>query len=261
MRDRTYNRYAIPLLRLAFAALIAGLPSCHLFVKPPAKTIITPSPSATQNASSSSSVTGRFIPSVTRLEFEIDSSRSTGTIDLSLDHDSLAPRRSVCECPLKGTITATLKTLESGARTLIFDKVELVTAGKGNLEFAWSPIIGTVRMLIPEGLLKISNKSQDLVIQLGEDGEFSHPGYRFTVEGTGQVEATGLVLRKKIGDTETDLTIDETEPAILQGSLRREENRWHLDLPATVMKDSFEIDEEGTTLDLIFTGKIASSEK
>ena len=261
MRERTYNRYSIRLFRLAFATLIAGLPSCHLFVKPPAKPVVNPSASASQTAVSPSKVTRRFIPSVTHLEFQIDSSRSTGTIDLALDHDSLAPRRSVCECPLKGTITATLKTLESGARTLTLEKVELVTAGEGNLEFAWSPIIGTVKMLIPEGQLKITTESQDLVIQLGEDGEFSRPGYRFTVDGTGKVEATGLVLRKKIGNTETDLTIDETEPAILEGMLRKEENRWHLDLPATVMKDSFEIDEEGTTLNLFFTGRIASSEK
>ena len=170
-------------------------------------------------------------------------------------------KRQVCECPLKGSISATLRTSESGVRTLTLEKVELVTAGEGKLEFAWSPIIGTVRMLIPEGLLKISNKSPDPVMQLGEGGEFSHPGYTFQVNGTGQVETTGLVLRQKIGDTETDLTIEETEPVTLAGTLRREENRWHLDLPGTVMTDSFEIDEEGTALNLIFTGNIASVEK
>ena len=261
MPEMLYNRHAAPLLWMTFVALIASLPSCHLFVKPPEKAAAIPPSPGTKSAVSTPSVAQRFIPSVSRLEFQIDSSVSTGTIDLALDHDSLAPRRSVCECPLKGSITATLQTSESGVRTLTLEKVELVTAGEGKLEFAWSPIIGTVRMLIPEGLLKISNKSPDPVMQLGEGGEFSHPGYTFQVNGTGQVETTGLVLRKKIGDTETDLTIEETEPVTLSGTLRREENRWHLDLPGTVMKDSFEIDEEGTALNLIFTGNIASFEK
>ncbi len=265
MPETRQNRYASALLRITFVALTATLPSCHLFVNPTELTISDP-PSARvassgSSSSSRSSVVRKFIPSVQHLEFQIDSSISTGTIDLALDHDSLAPRRSVCECPLKGTIVAKLQTSASGVQTLTLEKIELVTAGEGKLEFVWSPIIGTVRMLIPEGQLKISSKSSDSVIQLSEGGRFSHPGYHFQVDGTGQVEATGLVLRKKIGDTETDLTIEETEAVTLAGTLRRKDSSWHLELPGTVMKDSFEIDEEGTTLDLIFTGNIISFEK
>lgn len=265
MPEIRHNWHAAPLLRITFVALTATLPSCHLFVNPTeqeqAAPTTPPARVVSSGSSSSSSVARKFIPSIKRLEFQIDSSTSTGTIDLALDHDSLAPRRSVCESPLKGAIVAMLQTSASGVRTLTLEKFELVTAGEGELEFAWSPIIGTVKMLIPEGQLKISNKSPGSVIQLSEGGRFSHPGYHFQVDGTGQVEATGLVLRKKIGDTETDLTIEETEPVTLAGTLRWKDRSWHLELPATIMKDSFEIDEEGTTLNLIFTGNIFSSEK
>ena len=136
MPEMLYNRHTAPLLRMASVALIASLPSCHLFVKPPEKAAAIPSSPGIKSAISTPSATQRFIPSVSRLEFQIDSSVSTGTIDLALDHDSLAPRRSVCECPLKGSITATLRTSESGVRTLTLEKVELVTAGEGKLEFA-----------------------------------------------------------------------------------------------------------------------------
>ena len=241
--------------------LVTVLPGCLLFVNHPEKVAATSPLSEVVLAKSGHTTPRNIIPTYEQLTFVVDPSISTGTIDLALDHESLAPRRSVCECPLKGTITATLRTSNTGAQTLTIEKVELVTAGKGELEFAWSPLIGTIRMVIPGGLLTISNQSPDLVIPLSMDGRFSHPDYRFQVGGTGQLQTTGLLLKKQIGDSETDLTIEETEPVTLSGMLTRKEGRWHLDLPDTIMRDSFEVDEEGATLNLIFTGNIFSRAK
>ena len=60
---------------------------------------------------------------------------------------------------------------------------------------------------------------------------------------------------------EEDLTIDQTDPVALAGSLTRREGQWILNIPSTVMKNRFEVDEEGTIMDLIFTGRISAVEK
>ena len=129
------------------------------------------------------------------------------------------------------------------------------------MKFDWSPLIGAIRILIPNGILTIRSQSPPPLISLREGGHFSYPGYRFQVGGSCQVKATGLVLKKKVGQTEADLTIEQTKPVVLAGSLAREEGKWLLEMPSTVMTDSFEIDEEGTTLNLIFSGRISATEK
>ena len=68
-------------------------------------------------------------------------------------------------------------------------------------------------------------------------------------------------LKKKVGKMEGDLTIDQTDPVALTGSLSRQEGRWILSMPSTVMNYRFEVDEDGTVLDLIFTGRISAVEK
>ena len=261
MPETPYNRHPVWFPWIAAVTLVTALPGCQLFVNHAEKATTTSPLPEVALPKSGHTTPQQFIPRSEQLTFMVDSSISTGVIDLALDHESLAPRRSVCECPLGGTITATLRTSNTGARTLTIERVELVTAGKGELEFAWSPLIGTIRMVIPSGLLTITDKSPDPVIPLSMDGSFSHPDYRFYVGGTGQLETTGLLLKKQIGNSETDLTIEETEPVTLSGMLTREEGRWHLDLPDTIMRDSFEVDEEGATLNLIFTGNIFSSVK
>ena len=67
------NRHTAPLLRMTFVALIASLPSCHLFVKPPEKAAAIPPSPGTKSAVSTPSVVQRFIPSVSRLEFTTNS--------------------------------------------------------------------------------------------------------------------------------------------------------------------------------------------
>lgn len=261
MPESLNARPVASLLQVTLVTLAATLSSCHVFVEQAEKNLqASPSPGLALSSAGNAPIR-RFTPSTEHLKFEVDPTTSTGSIDLAIDHDSLAPRRSVCECPLKGSITATLRTSGSGKRSLTLEKIELVTAGRGELEFVWSPLIGTIRMVIPGGLLTITDNSPDPVINLSANGHFSHPGYKFQVGGTGQVETTGLVLRRKIGNTETDLTIEETEQVTLAGTLTRKEGRWHLDLPGTILKDQFEVDEEGTTLDLIFTSNIASYAK
>ena len=56
----------------------------------------------------------------------------------------------------------------------------------------------------------------------------------------------------------SDLTIKRTEPVLLAGRLFRRDGAWILRLPAAVMKDRFELDDDGTTLDLHFTAGITA---
>jgi hypothetical protein len=38
----------------------------------------------------------------------------------------------------------------------------------------------------------------------------------------------------------------------------RRAGKWILEIPATVLKERFELDPKGSTLDLVFTGKITA---
>lgn len=248
---------------LASMSLLLTLPGCHLFVTPAAST--PPDPAAqslpTQSDYPARHAASRSVPGTERLHFQVDSSSSTALIAITLDPLRLAARRSASSCPLKGTVTGMLRVSHTGARSFTIEKVDLVTTGDIQLEFDWSPLIGTVKILIPAGILTIRNRTIPHALPLRRDGGFSHPKCRFQVGGSCQVEGTGLVLRKKVGKMEEDLTIDQTDPVALAGSLTRREGQWILNIPSTVMKNRFEVDEEGTIMDLIFTGRIFAVEK
>ena len=258
----------IPLSRaIAAISLLLALPGCHLFVAQPAalpRDLASPplpvgSNHPTRHAPARMPAASG--PRTERLHLLVDSSASTALIGITLDPMALAPRRSVCSCPLKGTVTGILKTSGLGTRTFTIEKIDLATAGDGRLEFDWTPLIGAIRALIPAGILTIRDHTMPHAMPLQQDGRFSHPKCRFRVGGTCQVQGRGLVLKKKVGQKEEDLTIARTEPVVLAGSLTHRENRWILVIPSTIMKDRFEIDEEGTILDLIFTGSITAVEK
>ncbi|MEC9055000.1 MAG: hypothetical protein VX633_06820 [Verrucomicrobiota bacterium] len=253
MPETRHPGQSVSFLRTIVAlSILFTLPGCHLFVAQPAPDPVD-LPSAGNHSPSN--------PSSRRLELHVDASASNATIDLTLDPLPLAPRRSSFRCPLEGTITGTLRTSHSGSRSFRIDKIELATGAEGRMKFDWSPLIGAIRILIPSGILTIRSQSPPPLISLREGGHFSYPGYRFQVGGSCQVKATGLVLKKKVGQTEADLTIEQTKPVVLAGSLTRHEGKWLLEMPSTVMTDSFEIDEEGTLLNLIFSGRISATEK
>ncbi len=253
MPETLYSGHTVSLFRTIVAlSILFTLPGCHLFVAQPAPAPVKLSSVGNQPSSN---------PSSRRLELHVDASVSNATIDLTLDPLSLAARHSSFRCPLKGVIIGTLRTSRSGSRSFRIDRIELATGAEGRMKFDWSPLIGAIGILIPDGILTIRSKSPPSLISLQEGGNFSFPGYRFQVGGTCQVKATGLVLKKKVGQTEADLTIEQTKPVVLAGSLTRREGKWLLEMPSTVMADSFEIDEEGTTLNLIFSGRISATEK
>ena len=253
MPETRHPGHSLPLLRtIAALSMLFTLPGCHLFVA---------QPPTTPDELPSAGRTPPSRPSSRRLELHVDTSTSNATIDLTLDPLPLAARRSSFRCPLKGTIIGTLKISRSGSRSLRIDKIELATGDEGRMKFDWSPLIGTIRILIPDGILTIRNQSPPPLISLEEGGHFSYPGYRFEVGGTCQVKATGLILKKKVSQTEADLTIEQTKPVVLAGTLTRHEGKWLLEMPSTVMTDRFEIDEEGTILKLIFSGRISAMEK
>ncbi len=248
---------------IVFISLLLALPGCHLFVTPRAPAPGNPAdhPLTTQSGHLTPHATSRSVPRAERLHLQVDSSASTALLAITLDPLRLAPRRSASSCPLKGTVTGTLKTSSTGTRSFTIEKIDLVTAGDSRLEFDWSPLIGTVKILIPSGILTIRDHTSPPAIPLQWNGRFSHPEGRFQVGGSCQVEGTGLILKKKVGKMEKDLTIDQTEPVALTGSISHRKGRWILSMPSTVMKDRFEVDEDGTILDLIFTGRISAVEK
>ena len=242
---------------IASTTWLLTLPGCHLFVTPPASN--PRGPDASQL--STRPVLPRTVPRTELLQLEVDSSSSTASFSITLDPRRLAARRSTSVCPLKGTVTGTLETSLTGSHSFTIENIDLVTAGNSQLEFDWSPLIGTVRILIPAGILTIRDHTIPGAIPLHRDGQFSHPACRFRVGGSCQVEGTGLVLKKKVGKMEGDLTIEETESVTLAGSLTRRDDTWILDMPSTVMKDRFEVDEEGTIMELTFTGRIVAVNK
>ena len=248
---------------IVLISLLLALPGCHLFVTPRASAPGNPAdqPLTTQSGHLTRHSASRSIPKAERLHLQVDSSASTALLAITLDPLRLAPRRSASRCPLKGTVTGTLKTSSTGTRSFTIEKIDLVTAGDSRLEFDWSPLIGTVKILIPSGILTIRDHTSPPEIPLQRNGRFSHPACLFRVGGSCQVEGTGLILKKKVGKMEGDLTIDQTDPVALTGSLSRQDGRWILSMPSTVMKDRFEVDEDGTVLDLIFTGRISAVEK
>ena len=248
---------------IASISLLLTLPGCHLFVTPETSTPRDPAaqPLPTQSDHPTRYAASQSVPRTERLHLQVDSSASTALIAITLDPLRLAARRSASSCPLKGTVTGTLRISHTGTRSFMIKKIDLVTAVDSQLEFDWSPLIGTVKILIPAGILTIRDHTIPHAIPLRRDGGFSHPECRFQVGGSCQVEGTGLVLRKKVGKMEEDLTIDQTDPVALAGSLTRREGQWILNIPSTVMKDRFEVDEEGTIMDLIFTGSISAVEK
>jgi len=260
---RHLSRTACLYRAIASISLLLALPGCQLFETPQATVPGNPAdqPPATQSGHPTRFAATRSVPKTERLRLKVDSSASTALIAITLDPLRLAPRRSAASCPLKGTVTGTLKTSNTGTRSFTIEKIDLVTAGDAQLEFDWSPLIGTVKILIPAGILTIRDHTIPPAMPLQWNGRFSHPACRFRVGGSCQVEGTGLVLKKKVGKMEKDLTLDQTEPVALAGSLTRRDRKWILSMPSTAMKDRFQVDEDGTILDLIFTGRISAVEK
>ncbi|MBL49766.1 MAG: hypothetical protein CMP28_12555 [Roseibacillus sp.] len=256
----------IPLSASSLRALIVLpalllLPGCHVFSPPaekqqarataaslpstpPRKKVIDPDPARP--------------PRPQRLHMRVDSGISTGLIAIILDPGPLPPRRSTATCALNGSVTVTVTTGNDGTTTFKIESISLANANDGRLRFSWSPLIGSIRTLIPAGILTIRDHTVPASIPLRQDGRFSQPNCHFSVGGTCQVQGSGIILAKKVGRTVEDLTINKTEPVILAGSLSRRDGKWILHIPAATMKDRFNIDDDGTTLDLQFTGNITA---
>lgn len=195
-------------------------------------------------------------PIVQRLSFKLDSTASTGRIKTTLDPHRLAPRNSNALSPLRGSIDATLTTQPDGARSFTIDAIELATTKDARLQYSWTPLIGSIASLIKAGVLTISRHSIPGPIELDDDGSFSRPGSRFKVGGVASVEGRGLILKDQVGKSDEDLSIERTEPVHLKGSLKRIANRWRLYIAGATMRDSFNLDGNGTVLHLTFIANV-----
>lgn len=238
-----------------------SLSSCQLFVSQPVSPPVevrAPDPSPGTDLGRPPAPAEKPRPKSRALHFIIDSAKSTGRIATTLDPHGLGPRESACTCPLKGTITATLSSNAKGHQILTLHSVDLATSADGHLLYNWTPLIGSIRSRIPTGILTIRDHTIPGPLRIDPRGAFSHPGYHFKVGGTCQVQGRGLLLRKQVGNTEEDLTIKKTEPVLLTGSLVQRESAWIFHVPAAILKDRFNIDDEGSTMDLHFTGNITA---
>ncbi|NIP98135.1 MAG: hypothetical protein GWO24_33820, partial [Akkermansiaceae bacterium] len=83
--------------------------------------------------------------------------------------------------------------------------------------YNWSPLIGSIDSTIPSGSLTISRHTVPGPFHLDSAGNFEQAGNRFTVGGIARVKGRGLVLRKKVGEQEADLSIAQTTAVRLAG--------------------------------------------
>lgn len=246
-------------LFVLFASLwpALSLVGCHVFAakQPPPVTTGNTGPSPPSLAVGPPPA-GKI--AVEHLQFEVDASRSTGLIATTLDPLHLGARHSKCRCPLRGTIDAKLTTSADGTKSLALESIDLATNANGHLKYDWTPLIGSIKGLIPTGILTIKDHTIPGPLVIDQRGTFRRAGYRFKVGGTCKVQGHGLLLKKRVGQSEEDLTIAKTEPVVLNGTLIRRAGEWILRIPSALMKDRFEIDDEGSTLDLAFTGNITA---
>lgn len=237
--------------------LATSLSSCHLFRDPEAAAA-TSMPTVAQDAPEPAGDSPPPVrrTTVERLTFYLDTTSSSGHIQTTLDPHGLGPRTAHCRCPLEGTLSGELTSRPDGSRSLHLDHIELATTRDGHLSYDWSPLIGRIQSVIPSGSLKISRKTIPGPFQLDSRGQFQRAGARFTVDGIANVVASGLLLKKQVGEQETDLSIDQTDAIHLVGSLIRRDGSWVLHVPAAILRDQFTLDDNGSTLDLNFTASI-----
>lgn len=196
-----------------------------------------------------------------RLTFTLDAEKSNGLIATVLDPHGLGPRSSDYTCSLRGTVTGRLTSRTDGSRSLSIDFVKLATSEDGHFFYNWTPVIGSIKSIIPSGRLIISRHTIPRLITVDATGRFQQGGCKFTVDGITDVVARGLILKKKVGNRQADLSIDETSAINLVGSLIRRDGSWILHIPAAILKDRFDIDDNGSTLDLNFTANITAVAK
>jgi hypothetical protein len=241
------------ILILLSAQILGG---CHFFKPAPVSVPVIAS------GPTSAALVTRSFPvkktTVERLVFKVDSASSTGHLKTTLDPIHLGARHSDCKCLLRGTLRGKLTTKPDGSRTLLLDKIHLVTTTDAVLHFDWTPLIGSIRAVIPAGSLTISDHSRPGALSLDPNGRFARSGYKFRVGGTAIITGRGLLLKKKIGQAEKDLTIKQTDPIRLAGSLLRRDGSWILHLPAAVLQDRYELDDQGSYLELKYTAKLTA---
>lgn len=190
--------------------------------------------------------------------FNVDSNRTHGKIDLSLDPKGslLGAKPARDSAPLSGQVIVTVKPRSDGTNSIQFNRVNLTNTAKLLMPFKWSRFLGKINVNIPAGVLKITGHSFPNQTIIGKNGTFSIPRNFFTVGGQARVLGSGLVLGKAVGQRKVNLTIKKTEPVILTGSLITKNGNATLRIPAAVMRDQFDLGN--AQLELTFTGDIVA---
>lgn len=197
-------------------------------------------------------------PQTSSLIFKVDSSRSTGIIDLSLDPKGslLGSKPASGNTPLSGTIHADVTTFPNGTQHLKITKVSLTNTRLMVMPFRWSRFVGSIGVTIRPQILKINEHSIARYGIIQDNKSFSVADNHFTVGGKAQVSGSGLVLKKAVGTRTIDLTIKKTEPVKLTGKLESIGDHTTLKISNAVMRDQF--DMEGSLLKLKFTANITA---
>lgn len=235
-----------------------SLAACQVVTPPPAAITVAPASAVIAAPTAFEKPVAVTRTTIERLTFRLDPDQSSGHIRTTIDPHGLGPRTAECLCPLRGTVTGELTSRPDGSRSLALDRIELVTTSDGLLEYDWSPLIGKIQTTIPAGELKISRNTIPGPLAIDSSGEFQKSGYKFTVDGIAKVAARGLLLKRRVGLQEADLSIDQTDAVHLVGSLLRRDGAWVLHVPAAILRDRIDVDEDGSTLELNFTARITA---
>lgn len=197
-------------------------------------------------------------PKETTWTFAVDSTRTKGKIDLSLDPKGslLGAKPAQDTSPLAGKIHVLITAMPDGSRCISFQDLALTNTEKMHMPFSWSRLIGKITVNIPAKILKITKHTFAPRCAIEKDGTFRIPRNFFTVGGQAAVTGSGLVLKKAVGKRDVDLTIRKTEPVHLSGKLIVNNGTAILRIPSAVMHDLFDL--EGTMLKLTFTGDITA---
>ena len=199
-------------------------------------------------------------PTTRTLEFTVDTERTTGTIDLSLDPKGnlLDLRKARGIAPLKGRVIVKItEDPNTQKRKISIQDISLTNTTAYDMDFTWGALVGNININIPKGVLRIIPNELTGTSLIDPQHTFILPQSYFTVLGHSQVKGSGLVLAKAVENKKANLTMKKTEPVTLQGSIKMEGSKATLHIPRAVLRDQFDLD--GTQLGLIFTADITAT--
>ncbi len=246
--------YTVKALLILYCAVF--LPACGFWKNDPAP----PPIASTVVPTDSGQLMTSFAPTTKTVEFTIDTTRSTGTIDLSIDPKGglLGSRKAHDTAALKGKVIVRIQEDRStGKQQISLQDIRLTNIKGYDMDFTWGALVGNINVRIARNVLQIIPNHLSHTSLLSAQDTFVLPQSYFSVLGYSQVKGSGLVLTKAVGNKKVNLTMKKTEPVTLRGTIKMIGNQAILHIPRAVLHDQFDLD--GTQLGLVFTADITAT--